>query len=161
MVDENDMEIDPEPSAKQLAKSYVDQGQIRIIKDEYIGAVQGRKYASTCLFCPPEQHDPDWRKHQEKRLYPKKSSFSTLPTIESSSSLQHQKNLWQDNHQIKDLDPETRLLLDADQVDFDFETDYKFDLEPEFQVFNKEEEKMEEEEKTELRIDRYFLGEFL
>lgn len=136
VVDEDDMVVESEQTAKERAHDFLERGQIIIHEDEYVGAIQGPNYASTGFFCLEGHKARDiskrviseWRREQKSRYNYKKIPISTLPKISSSDKHLHEANI------VRDLDPsllsrDTLAQLLDDGVDFRFEHQNVFSYE--------------------------------
>lgn len=134
LIDDNDMEIPPEQTAREIALEFLDRGQITIHEDEWIGAVQGPNYASTGLFYDANKYKDEYREDsigwsmeelrekQQLRYDVEGIKFPQLPDIQSSSRLLHEKNLCLDLD-LAALSPETYVQLRKERVDFNFQVD--------------------------------------
>jgi len=147
LIDDDDMEIPPEQTAREIAQEFLDRQQIIIHEDEWIGAVQGPNYASTGLFYDGNKYKDEYREDsigwsieelgekQQLRHNVERTRFPQLPDIQSSSRFLHEKNL------CLDLDPavllpETYVQLREARVDLNFqdENDFLFELGPRLDV---------------------------
>lgn len=141
LIDDDDLEIPPEPTAQERAQQYLDREQITIHKDKYIGAIQGPNYASTGLFYDVEKYKDMngedsagwsakelWEK-QQQRYRISGIQLSRLPSIQSSSRFLHQKNVALDLD-VAILPLKTLAELREEQVDFCFQDENYFLFEP-------------------------------
>ncbi len=143
LIDDDDMEIPPEQTAREIAQEFLDRQQLVVEEDEYVGAVQGPNYASIGLFYNVEEYKDEFgrdsegwsirelRERQQQRYNIESIKLPRLPDIQSSNQLLHERNL------ILDLDvsallPETYVELREAQVDLNFqdENEYLFELGP-------------------------------
>jgi hypothetical protein len=141
LIDDDDMEIPPEQTARERAQEFLNRRQIKIHEDEWVGAVQGPNYASTGLFYRVDKYKDefgqdsegwsiqDLKEKQQLRYSIQKIKFPQLPDVQSSSRLLHEKNL------LLDLDlgallPETYVQLREARVDLNFQDENDFLLEP-------------------------------
>jgi WD40 repeat protein len=140
LIDDDDMEIPPEQTAKEIGQEFLDRGQITIHEDEWIGAVQGPNYASTGLFYNVEEYKDElvqvsegWstkelREKQLLRYNVEMIEFPRLPDIQSSNLLLHEKNVNLDLN-LAALSPETYVQLREERVDINFQSENDFLLE--------------------------------
>lgn len=140
LIDDDDVEMPPEPSAQEQAQQFLDRQQMIVHSDEYIGAVQGPKYSSTGLFYDIEkykdengQDDIGWsnlelKEKQAQRYEIDKLRLPRLSKIQSSSRLYHQRNAILDLN-VAILPHNTLTELRKQQVDFDFQDDNEFAFE--------------------------------
>jgi hypothetical protein len=133
---EYDLEtFETERTAAEISQEYIDQGQIVIHEDEYVGAIQGPNYHSTGLFAPIQHKGHDinrrvlryFRAGQEERYTTNEIVLPRLPEpTESSDLVQHENN-------VTDDPPAPEVLAleapDAD-LDFDIENDFQLQLGP-------------------------------
>lgn len=140
LIDDDDMEIPPEQTARQIGQEFLDRGQIVIHEDMWVGAVQGPHYASTGLFYNVEEYKDEFGQHsegwstqeleekQQLRYNVETIKFPQLPYIQSSSRLLHEKNVNLDLN-LAVLSPETYAQLRKERVDVDFQNENDFLLE--------------------------------
>jgi hypothetical protein len=160
----NDMrtvEVSETCTAKDFSNVFVDNRQIILHPDPYIGAIQGPNYESTNLYCP-ELHQfenvsgpliPEIQALQNSRYCQQQIKLSRLPKAEPCSEELHLENL------DKDLDlgtirPETIYPLLLERVDFKFRPDNNFDEEMIGWVFQGAQE-------SGLMAESHFLSKFL
>lgn len=141
LIDDDDMEIPPEQTAREIAQEFLDRGQITIHEDEWVGAVQGPNYAGTYLFYDANKYKDErgkdsigWSRkeleHQQHLRYNhERIRVPRLPDIHSSSRLLHEKNLCLDLD-LGALLPETYVQLRQARVDLNFQDENDFLLEP-------------------------------
>jgi hypothetical protein len=141
LIDDDDMEIPPEQTAKEIAQEFLDRQQITIHEDEWIGAVQGPNYASTGLFYQENKYKDKYRKDsigwsmeelrekQQLRHNVERIRRPQLPNIKSSNPFLHQKNLCLDLD-LAALLPETYVQLREARVDLNFQDENDFFFEP-------------------------------
>lgn len=140
LIDDDDMEIPLEQTAREIGQEFLDRGQITIHEDEWVGAVQGRNYASTGLFYNVEEYKDEFgqdsegwstqelRRTQLLRYSVEIVKFPRLPDIQSSNRLLHGKNLSLDLD-LAALPPETYVKLREERIDLNFQSENDFLLE--------------------------------
>jgi hypothetical protein len=141
-----------EQSAQEISKSYLEEGHLALLDDRRIGVVQGPNYAETMLYCY-EAHEmsdtsmpllPEWQARQQSEVQTKitKLVIPILPTIKSSNSAIHKKNMELDLD-ISQLSLSTREELNQDGVDFglDHEHTFDFELSPRQKIFRRARDK--------------------
>lgn len=141
LIDDDDMEIPPEQTAREIGREFLDRGQITIHGDEWVGAVQGSNYASTGLFYDANKYKDEFREDsigwsmeelrekQQLRYNVERIRFPRLPDIQSSSRLLHEKNLCLDLN-LAALLPEIHVQLREARVDLNFQDENFFLFEP-------------------------------
>jgi len=140
-------EDEVEQTARDIARLYLEKGQLQIHQDRLIGAVQGPNYSDTRLFCFEAHEDKDSTKpllpydqalQQEKVCQPSlKMKLLRLPTqIKSSCSINHKKNKSLDFN-VRRLSQSTRKMFVEDRIDIEFRHNDDFDLEivPRMKIF--------------------------
>jgi hypothetical protein len=137
LIDDDDMDIPPEQTAREIAEEFLDRQQITIHEDEWIGAVQGPNYASTGLFYDVNKYKDEYREdsigwsieelkeRQQQRYNGERIKVPELPNIQSSSRLLHEKNLCLDLD-ITALCPETYVQLREARIDLNFQDENSF-----------------------------------
>jgi hypothetical protein len=140
LIDDDDMEIPREQTAREIGQEFLDRGQIIIHEDEWVGAVQGPNYASTGLFYNVEEYKDEFGQVSEgwstQELHEKKqlryeieiTKFPRLPDIQSSNRFLHEKNVILDLN-LSTLSPETYAQLRRERVDLNFQSENNFLLE--------------------------------
>lgn len=129
--------IEVEQSAADMARAYLEEGQITLLKNRMIGAVQGPNYSET-LFYRYDAHEdndgtlpllPEWQARQQWpfRGQITNLTLARLPVLTSSSFADHQKNISLD-FDFSRLSMETQAELERDRVEYTF--DGLFDPEP-------------------------------
>jgi hypothetical protein len=141
LIDDDDMEIPPEQTAKEIAQEFLDRCQVTIHEDEWVGAVQGPNYASTGLFYDANKYKDEYKEdsigwsmkelkgEQQLRYNVERFKCPRLPDIQSSSRFQHEKNLTLDLN-FTALLPETLVQLRKARVDLNFQDENDFLFEP-------------------------------
>ncbi|KFX89247.1 hypothetical protein V490_07156 [Pseudogymnoascus sp. VKM F-3557] len=133
--------LSPEPTAREMAQKYIDAGQIVIHPDQYIGAVQGKHYGYTGLFCGPLHQGgdprsdplPDVVRQQQMRYRRERLVLRTIRDIAPCPEFQHQTNYSLDLRP-EQLDPETVVELEQSGADFRFSDENQYDYEPDLGV---------------------------
>ena len=122
--------IKPEPSAAEIARVFLEEGQITLLKNRRIGAVQGPNYSET--FCYRyEAHEgndgsmpllPEWQVRQQWHIQEETTNISLprLPVVTSSSSAQHRRNRALE-FDFSRLSLETQAELKRDRVECTFD----------------------------------------
>lgn len=115
-------------TAQEIAREFLDNNQIILNPDPYIGAIQGPAYGSTGLFCatahknnnPFSRPRTKYLQTQLARYDVPKQFFPRLDTqgLRSSDSLLHAANCSKDLV-YEALDPEVKGEMRREGVDFD------------------------------------------
>ena len=125
-------------TGRELADAYLKEGQIAIVNDVTIGAVQGVNYHETGLYCI-EAHQsldgtqpllPFWQATQQSETQRKTAPalVPALPAVRCSDTRQHKQNLDLDLR-VETLPPSTVQELRQDRVELRWDVKYKFDFE--------------------------------
>jgi hypothetical protein len=155
----DDEDEDEGITARDLARQYLEEGQLKMHPDPAIGAVQGPNYMETSFFLKEahENNDPTLPllpEYQVKQRYQIQSQeerleLPCLPEVTSSDRSLHEKNMSLDLD-FSRLALSTQEELVRDGVDLDFEPAHDFDFElcPRFSVFK-------EHKKQQKRINNF------
>ncbi|KAI9742453.1 MAG: hypothetical protein M1818_003987 [Claussenomyces sp. TS43310] len=123
-----------EQTARDIAQEFVDQQQIVLHPDPYVGAIQGPAYLTTNLFCaeahrfnePSMKFIQPIKMEQEHRYRRTRMNLPRLPRLTSSSHIFHEDNVRKDL--IFDIVPlQTRAEMTKEGLDFDFEEEVEED----------------------------------
>ncbi len=137
-------------TAHDMARVFLEEGQLTLHRDRKIGAVQGPNYHETQLYRREahEENDgakpllPTWQAQQQYGLHGHKSALkvSSLPLITSSDLMAHADNVSLD-FDFSRLALSTQEELERDRVDLDFDYEHKFEYEqlPRLKIFGVEE----------------------
>jgi hypothetical protein len=144
-AEEDDLELPV--TACDLSNMFLNEGHLEIHPDPGIGVTQGPNYSETKLYCRVLHEDeditkpllPEWQVQQRYELRNTYNlELSTLPEVISSSHELHAKNT-ELEFDLSKLSLKEQKELIRDEIDLDFESDDRFDLEimPSFKSFRK------------------------
>jgi hypothetical protein len=141
-----------EQPAQDLARQFLEEGQLKLHANRSIGVVQGPNYAETLLYrCEAHEDDdstkplkPDWQAKQQceiQRQFSELTLLSCLPKITGSNSVKHVKNTSLD-FDFARLPLETQQELERDRVDLRFDNEHTFEYEISFRkkIFRRDKE---------------------
>lgn len=146
-------EMEADLSAQDMARAYLEEGQITLHPDRRIGAVQGPNYAETRFYRHEahEDHDgmkpllPSWQARQQSKIQERvdRLTLPRLPSVKSSSSAGHEENTRMD-FDFSKLSTETQAELERDRIDLGFDIEYKFDFELRTRIFKRKKNRFRE-----------------
>lgn len=137
-----------ETSGRELARAFLEEGQLILHPDGETGPVQGPNYHETQLYRKDCHEDGDENKpllpvFQEKQREEvskqrRALSIPRLPTVRGSNKSKHENNVALDL-KMSGLSLECRETLIQDGVDLDFEEGYRYSMEltPSSKIFKR------------------------
>jgi hypothetical protein len=136
--------MEVEQSAADMARAYLEEGQITLLKNRRIGAVQGPNYGET-LFYRYEAHEdndgtmpllPEWQARQQWHIQGEMANLSLprLLVLTGSSSADHLRNAALD-FDFSRLSLETQAELQRDRVEYTFDGLFDHESSPRTKIF--------------------------
>ncbi|RFU32701.1 hypothetical protein B7463_g3680, partial [Scytalidium lignicola] len=132
------MTLGPELSGRQLARTFIEEGQLTLHPDRAIGPIQGPNYHETHLYRKECHQDGDENKpllpvfqtkqREEIGKNQSKLNIPYLPRVTSSDQKSHEDNVALDLD-MSGLSLRCREELKLEGVDLDFEEEYTFEME--------------------------------
>ncbi|KAH8593290.1 hypothetical protein B0O99DRAFT_547507 [Bisporella sp. PMI_857] len=129
---QTDIGVKIEQTADELARTYIEEGQIRLHPDRRIGAIQGPNYAELKLYRLEEHENNDGSmplrptvqaRQQFEILNDPETRILRLPNMRSSNKQQHEENLKKDSQLLPKIPVSLRH-----EVELDYEPEYEFEF---------------------------------